>query len=82
MLASSQILAFIWFKAKKTIHLVKCYSKLANVLVKKIGMPRIWYTNILTSNQTGHVKNTQEPTFGTMREIWLNKRVQVAHSKQ
>jgi len=36
---------------QKVTHLTKCYSKIAKVWVKKIGMPTFWYTSILVANQ-------------------------------
>lgn len=42
----------MWLKVKKSTHLTKCYSKLAKVLIKRIGMLMFYHANILISNQT------------------------------
>jgi len=36
---------------QKVTHLTKCYSKIAKVWLKKIGMHTFWYTRILVANQ-------------------------------
>ena len=43
-----QISALVWFKAKKAIHLVKCYSKFAKILVNTHDLA-CWYFDIQPS---------------------------------